>query len=119
MSLEIKTNLYPYRMVLSRKQPVELFVEVKNSGIEDKLVSMQLLLSQAFGLSKGGLNNSIEKQLGLMKPNESKSFYFDIHPKQIARIGEYPLRLKVKEHYQNYDYAMKEHVKDLNLKVSD
>ena len=53
MGLELKSNMFPYRLVLSRKEPVELSVKVTNNTPEKMLISMQIAMARAIALDRG------------------------------------------------------------------
>jgi uncharacterized membrane protein len=117
--LSVITNFTPYRLKLRKKEPVQLIVQIKNSGNDNRIVSMQLALSRQLSLDKSGINSGIEKKLGEMKPGESKKFYYDVYAKQLTDPGEYPIILKVMEHYRSYDFVEKEYKKKMSLVVEE
>ena len=117
MGLEIKSNLFPYRMVLKRKEPVELSVAVTNNSPDKKLVSLQIAMARAIALDKGGLKNGVHQRLGELNPRESKQFYFHVFPKQGIKTMSYPIQVRVLEHFNSYDYIAGKVVKNLELKV--
>jgi uncharacterized membrane protein len=119
MGLEIKSNLFPYRMVLKRKEPVELRVEVANRSADKKLVSLQIALARAIAFDRGGLENGAVNRLGELQPNEAKEFYFKVYPKQGVKTMSYPIQIRVFEHFNSYDYIARKVVKNLELKVEE
>lgn len=115
--MEIKSNLFPYRLILSRRKPVELAVEVKNNSEERKLASLELALTRFMAFDRGGLKTEEVKRLGELLPGETRSFYFSIYPKQGISPAEYPVQIRVLEHYNNYKYMVRQVTKNLSLIV--
>ena len=119
MAISIATSLHPYRMALSRKKPSELTVELINRGDKNAMVSLQLRLSRQLSLDKSGLKSNDTKKIEKLAPNERKRFIFDIHPKSYLEVGEYPLRIKVYEHYQQFKFVEHEYTKNLTISVEN
>ncbi len=117
--LSINTHFHPFRLNLSRREPVQLSVEIINRGKESKMLTMELMLTRQFGLNKGGLQSGISKRIESLKPEETKLFYFDIYPKQMTRKGEHPIILNVFEHYRSFDFVERTHVKKMSLPVEE
>lgn len=119
MTLNITTNFYPYRLILKRKEPVELRIELTNKGEKDKMISMQLLLDKNLALDKSGLKSNVMEKINPLPPNEKKTFIYSVYPKGFAQPGTYVVKVKTQEHYQNFSYAEKEYVKTLELVVDN
>ncbi len=119
MAISISTTFYPYRLVLSRKQPVELKVELVNRHEKDVMVSLQVFLSKQLSLDKSGLKTDALHRIDKFSPNERKKFVFDVFPKNYVVTGEYPVRVKVLEHYKDYKFVEKEYTKNLFLSVDE
>ncbi len=119
MSLNISSIFYPYRLILRRKEPVELKVEVTNKGDKDKMVSIQLMMDRNLALDKSGLKSAAMEKIDSLKPNEKKTFVYNVFPKGFTPPGTYSIKLKTMEHYQSYSYADKEYLKELPLVVTD
>lgn len=119
MGVVINARLHPFRMVLSRRQPVQLDVEIINRAPEAKMLTMRLILPRTLAIDKGGLTSEVRKPLDMVNPDETKRFYFDIYGKQMARVGEEEILVKVLEHYQTPQYVVKEYTKKIGLIVED
>ncbi len=117
MVLEVKTRLFPYRLVLNRKKPVELKIDLTNASDKKALASLELSLPRSLSLDKSGLKGSELLRLGELSPNESKTFYFEIYPKAIIEGKEHLIRLKATEHHLDYNYIAKEVERTLTLLV--
>ncbi len=116
--VSIKNVLMPFRMSLREKSPVTLRLELTNDDSETKLFSLKLMVSKHLSIEKTGIANILDKRIGEIKPKETKLFYFDIYPKVSAKPGiDYPARLIVYEHYNDYEFINKELKKDFTVKV--
>ena len=108
----------PYKLVLSEKRPVTLEVRLKNTGAEEKLVSVALTCARALSLNPGGFAKHMEKRIGKIKPGASTVVIFKIYAKPTTLPGEYPLELSVIEHAgESYDYVERERTYPLKLRV--
>lgn len=115
--LDVKTRFTPFRMKISKREPVQLSVEVTNKGNEKAIVSLNLGLGAYFSLEKGGYKTNAMERIPEMKPGETRKFYYDIWPKQSIREGENKVELNVVEHHQGFNYVKNEYKKNLGLIV--
>jgi len=114
--LDIKTNFMPYSMTLSRKEPVELFVEIKNKGEEACAITLQLYTAHRLALDSGGLKNVQQIQIEKFQPNEKKNWYFRLFSKVTTEIGENPIQLKIIEHHgTDFNLVKRRYTLDLTL----
>jgi hypothetical protein len=119
MGLELKSNLFPYRLILSRKEPVELSVKVTNNSPDKKLVTMQIAMARAIALDRGGLKKGADQRLGEMEPGQSKEFVFQVFPKHGVKAAAYPIQIRLIEHFNSYEYIARKVVKSMELIVED
>jgi uncharacterized membrane protein len=111
--IKIDSELFPYRLDIKSKEPVELTVKLTNYGIEEKLLSLDIILDTNLCLEKNNLKKSQHKRVGKLKPKESISYQFQIYPFQGAEPGKtYKIKLRVFEHYNDY-----KHVEDSSIKL--
>lgn len=115
--IDVRTRFTPFKMKLSRKEPVTLSLELTNSGSEPEMISVDMVLGQQFSFERSGFKNTVSEKIPKFMPNESKKFYFDIWPKQMVRQGEQPIRLTVTEHYRGFNYVKRKQDKILRLGV--
>jgi len=100
--ISISTNIYPYRMSLRTKEPVELTFSVKNIGEKNALVSMEVVVDSSLCLNGSGSKKSDGARLGKLGPGESKDFRYMIYPFQGIRPGKHGYSVKVIEHAGDY-----------------
>jgi len=117
--IEIRTNFTPYKMKISRREPVVLSLELINSGKEKEIVSFEFVLGQQFSLEKTGYKSEKTEKIPAFGPGEKKKYYFEIWPKQMLRAGEQGMRLTVIEHYQSFNYVKRKQEKVLKLTVEE
>jgi len=117
--LEIRTAFTPFKMKLSRREPVSLCVEIENAGNETEIVSFELNLGQQFSLEKTGFKTAAGAKMPEFKPGDVKKSYYDIWPKQAARIGMQPIKLTVIEHYKGFNYVKRKYDKALQVNVEE
>jgi uncharacterized membrane protein len=117
--IDIRTAFTPFKMKISRKEPVSLSIELVNSGQEPEIVSLDLMLGSLFSFEKSGFKNEKSEKIPELKPGESKKFYYDVWPKQMLRKGEHGIRLTIIEHYKGFNYVKRKYNKVLRLAVED
>jgi|SRR3989344_4992729 len=115
--LEINTTLYPYQMVLYRKLPVELKVKIKNTGTEKALVSYRMVLPSELSLDRTGFNSMHQEKIGELNPQETVEQSFDIFAKPLAREGRIEVLVHATEHYNSYEFTMKEYRKRVEIVI--
>jgi len=116
--LDISARFTPFRMVLGRREPVELMVELSNKGSEEKTASIEIVLGRKLSLDRVGYKATEIKRIPNFKPGERKCYYYSIWPKGITEPGEETVIIKATEHYEgNYGLAKKESIEKLGLKI--
>lgn len=115
--VNIKTELSPLRMVLNKKDPVELMVQITNDADKTRLVSFDIILGNHLAFEKQGRTNAKTKHLGEMAPGERVISYFSIYPKMSVEKGEHPILISAIEHYTSYQYILGKKNKQLGLRV--
>ncbi len=116
--LELTTSFAPYRLSLYRKEHVELRVKIKNAGQEKALVSFKMRLPQELSLDKSGFSFQHAEKLGEIAPGQTVEQRFEIHARPVAREGSAAIEIKATEHYNSYEFAIKEYRKKAELLIS-
>ena len=93
----VKTTFFPYRLILNRKQPVQLTIDIRNDEGKEKHFAMEVDVPRALGLDSTGPRSSDYKNLGALAAGQEKRFYYDIHGKAASEDTEYPVVVKVHE----------------------
>jgi len=104
-------------MVLSRREPVQFSLSVRNEDEEEKKYTVKVILSPQLAFTKGGFKNSELIRIDGIRPGEEKSAYFDIYPKATACQREEIVRVKVQEHFANYQYTKNQYEAEFSLVV--
>src|SRR3989344_9559371 len=113
--LEIHTSFYPYQLALYRRSHVELRLKIKNTGNEKTLVSFKLELPGKISLDKSGFKGMHSEKLGEMQPRQAIEKRFEIHPRPLAQHGSVAIAITATEHYNNYEFTMKDYKKKVEL----
>ena len=117
--IEIINGFNPFRMKLSRREPVQLSVEVVNRGADDTMVTLEVSLPGQLSMEHGGYRKNDVQKIPQLKPGERKRFYYELWPKQATRIGDEHVLIAAVEHHQSFDYVKKEYRKTVPLPVEE
>ena len=117
--IQVTAAFTPFRMRLSKREPVTLSVDVENQSDEQKIATIAISLGGQLSFEKGGYKTDEVIRLPDLKPGEKKRYYYDVHPKAGTKAQEQRIAIKVLEHYQNFNYVTKEYTKTLSLQVQD
>jgi len=104
MGIKIDYKFTPFRLVMKRREPVQLEVVIKNTGSETAKLSVKLVLSRQLSLDKGGLKTAALERVDSLNAGENKVFHYEISGKQSTMTGEQPIAIIVDEHYKDYNY---------------
>ncbi len=94
----IKTSFFPYRMVLMRKEPVQLRVDIRNDQKEARAYSIETEVGRSLSIGNAGAKMSDFKHLGTLAPGQEKTLYYDIFAKAHAGEESIPVDVRVHEH---------------------
>ncbi len=94
----IKTSFFPYRLVLMRKEPVQLMVTVRNDQKEARAYSIETEVGRSLSIGNAGAKMSDFKHLGTLAPGQEKTIYYDIFAKAHAGDETIPVDLRIHEH---------------------
>lgn len=103
--INISTKVFPYRLDLKTKDPIELTIEVTNISTTAKLLSSEIILDPELCLEKASIKKSEYKRHGEILPNQKIIMIYEIHPFQGALQGKKTVKFKVKEHFNDYKYV--------------
>jgi len=103
--INISTSIFPYRLDLKTKEPIELTIDVINMNVSSKLLSSDIILSPELCLEKTGIKKSEHKRLGEILPKQKITLKYYIHPFQGATTGRHLVKFKIKEHFNDYKYV--------------
>ena len=102
--INITTSFFPYRLDIKSKEPVELSITIKNMSKKTELISYDVILENTLSFDKSGLKKSNSHRVGELKPDEKRTFKFDVYPFQGITPGNNRIKIIVNQHYQNYDH---------------
>jgi len=117
MTVIINSYFTPYRILVRKKEPVQLTVEITNRDDIERLMSLEILSSQQLAFDKTGASRKIVEKLGELRPNEKRVYYYHVWPRLVSREGYYPLVIRALTHHLNYDYITAIYTKRLELRA--
>jgi hypothetical protein len=100
--INITNSLFPFRLNIKEKNPIELTLKIKNMGVEDKFISYDVVLERTLSFDKSGLKKSVSIRHGTLKPDETISEKLEIFPFQGIKAGDHRVLVIVNEHYLDY-----------------
>lgn len=101
--INITTSLFPFRLNIKDKNPIELSIQIKNMSSSSKLISYDVILDKTISLDKSGLKKSESFRYGELKSNEVINNKLLIYPFQGIKPGENKVMICVTEHYLDYN----------------
>ncbi|MCX6803093.1 MAG: hypothetical protein NTY48_00820 [Candidatus Diapherotrites archaeon] len=116
--IDVKAELSPFRMVLARREPVELMVELINNSNKIQMVSLELGGGSMLAFDKGGRMRVLSKKIDSFKPGERIRDYYNVYPAANVEKGIETITILVTEHYNNsYQYVQSKKVKELTMRI--
>ena len=98
-----KTRLTPIRMIIGKKEPVNLDVIIRNPGDEDILTSVVVNVPPGLGLDPSCISREKRQRLDLVPAEEERTATFRIYPKFNVTPGEYEIVITILTHPDRYD----------------
>jgi hypothetical protein len=96
--VHIRTEFYPFRLVMARREPVQLTVDLKNDGKEVRAYSIELEVGRGLAIGNAGAKINDYKMVGNINPGEGKKVYYDLFAKAATDENTIPVYLRVHEH---------------------
>ena len=119
MGMIVKTEIYPLRASLRKKDKWELIVELENEDAKEKMLSIQVDLPQVANFSTVGLSRNYLKQVENFKAGGKAQFKMPIYISSYARTGEYSGKVKVIEHFLDFDHVERTYTKEVPFRIVD
>lgn len=116
--IDLKAELTPFRMVLTRREPLQLMIELENNSNKMQMVSLEISGGNMLAFDKGGRMRIITKKIDSFKPGESIRDYYNVYPAANADRGIETLTIFVAEHYNgSYQYIQSKKVKEISVRI--
>ena len=96
--VHIRTEFYPFRLVLTRREPVQLTVDVKNNAEAERSFSIEVEVGRSLSLERAGAKMRDYKHIGNIAAGQQKKLYYDIFSKAATDDETIPVSLVVHEH---------------------
>jgi hypothetical protein len=116
--IDLRAELSPLRMVLSRREPIELMIELNNNSNKAQMVSLDIFAGDMLAFDKGGRMNYQSKKINEFKAGERIRDYYHIYPRPNANRSIETIRIELNEHFNNsFQYVQSKKVKELTLRI--
>ena len=117
--IDLRAELSPIRMVLSRREPVELMIELNNNTNKDQMISIELFSGDELAFDKGGRMSVQSKKITVFKAGERMRDYYHIYPRPNASShSTQTIRIELNEHFNgSFQYVQSKKIKELTLRV--
>ena len=96
--MKVRTSFLPIRLVVEKKSPVTLHVEIKNTEEATRNYSVIISLPGKLGFDRVGLAKEHRERVSELPPNEWGEARFKIYPKFGLKPGMYNIDVYVREH---------------------
>ncbi len=116
--LEITNTFFPYQLSLRRKDVMEMRVKIKNSGNDAALVSYKIQLPPELSFDKIGFKAVHEIRAGKLEPGKQLLETVYINARPLTREGITEILIKATEHYNSYDFSLREWRKHVPLVIT-
>lgn len=118
LMIDVKAELTPFRLVLSRREPMQLMVEMINNSNKSQMVSLEISGGNYLAFDKGGRMRIVTKKIESFKPGEVIRDYYNVFPAADAQTGSDVITIFVAEHYNNsYQYIQSKKIKEISLRI--
>ncbi|MDD5163647.1 MAG: hypothetical protein PHD95_05580 [Candidatus ainarchaeum sp.] len=115
--IAINAKFSPFRMILARRGPVELKVDLANKDKANAILTLEIKLGSRLSLDRVGYKTSDIKRIESLKAGETKTLYFDIWPKNAASSTEEPVRLILTEHEGSFNEVKDQTTENMSLRI--
>ena len=115
--IAINAKFSPFRMILARREPVELKIDLTNKDKANAVLTLEIKLGARLSVDRVGYKTSDIKRIPELKAGETKTFYFDIWPKNAASATEEPVTLILTEHEGSFNAVRDQATEYMSLKI--
>ncbi len=117
MPMVVKTEIFPLRVSLRKKEPWELIVEITNSDSREKMVSVRIELPAEANFSTIGLNHAFEKNTESFRANATAQLKMPVYLSNYAKVGNHFGKIKVMEHFNDFDHVERTYTKEIPFRI--
>lgn len=117
--IEVKTTFTPLRMLLRRREPVELKLTLRNNGEKERKLTIRIEMPRQISFDKGGYRTAELTRVDSIKAGEVKSVYYNIYPKPSIQLEPQYINIIVQEHNTNYQFTENEYKANVELDVQE
>lgn len=113
------SNFTPLRMKISRREPVQLYVEISNDESESKMLSLHVNLSRDLSFEKGGFKTDTVERMESLQPGETRRFYYELYAKPHLEYGDHNVRVVLLDHYNSFNNVKNEKIRNMSLRAEE
>jgi len=116
--IDLRAELSPIRMVIARREPVELMVELNNNSNKSQMISIEIFAGDQLAFDKGGRVSLQSKKIIDFKAGEHLRDYYNIFPRPNATKSTQVIQIVLNEHFNgSFQYVQSKKVKELTLRI--
>ncbi|HLC92681.1 MAG TPA: hypothetical protein VJH23_03160 [archaeon] len=119
MGMVVKTEIFPLRASLKKKDSWELIVDLQNEDPKDKMISIQIDLPGVANFSTVGLSRNYLKQVESFRASSRAQFKLPVYISSYARTGNHMGKIKVMEHFNDFDHVERSYAKEIPFRIVD
>ncbi len=101
--IKIFTRIYPYRLNINSKDPIDLQIKLTNTTLSAKQISIELIPDSDLCFDKVGSKREEYKRIGFIKANESINLNYSVYPFTGIKPGTHRIKIIVGEHFNDYN----------------
>ncbi len=117
MGMIIRTFIYPLRLKLSEKEPIELKIELENEDQKTKLITLQVVLPEVVSFSRASINTEFSKRIDRFNPLEIHKEKIFVYLSRYARPGNFLGKVIVSDHYREFGVIERQFKKEIPFRI--
>ncbi len=118
MGISIRTSVFPLRISLRKKEAWELIIELENEDSAEKMVSVEVELPMEATFGTVGISRKkAEKRFERFGPGQKETLKLPVNPSRTAMDGNYFGKVKVCEHYNDFEHVQRSFAKEIPFRI--
>ena len=117
MGMVIKSTIFPLRVSFKKKEKWDLLVEVENEDESDKKVSLRIELPLVASFGTVGTTSVYEKKFDKFRAKSKIELKFPVHMSNRAAEGSYFGKIRVEEHFNDYEHVERSYTKEIPFRI--
>ncbi len=117
MAMLIRTEIFPLRASLKKKDKWELIIELENEEGREKIISLEIDLPTAANFSTVGLSRSYGKQIDSFRAKGKAQIKIPVYISNYAKAGNHSGTIRVMEHFHDFDHVERTYTKIIPFRI--